>query len=193
MKYIVIGAFAVMVSAHWIVPLSMIRDANRTIGEGAEYKFKTAPIDPTDPFRGKYITLDFDLRNYYPADTNETHFAESSTVYALLGRDSTGYAKIKKLFQEPPVNDDDYIAVTYLYGAGSEDPYVSLSFPFTTFYLEESKASDAEQVYWQSRRDNDSLTCYAKVKVFKGDAKLLDVMVNDSSIVEVVKRLNKNR
>lgn len=192
MKYVIIGAFVIMVSAQWIVPLSMIKDANRTIDEGTEFRFKTAPVDPSDPFRGKYITLNFDLNNYYPADTNETHFTESSTVYALLGRDSAGFAKIDKLVPDPPTSDDDYVAVTYMYGYGGVSPLVSLYFPFTTFYVEESKASDAEQLYWQSR-GSDSLVCYAKVKVFKGDAKLVDVMLNDSSIVDVVKRLNVDR
>src|ERR1044071_7720133 len=118
MKNIVIGAFVLMVCAQWAVPLSLIRDANKTIRQGAEYKFKTAPVDPVDPFKGKYITLDYELRNYYPLDTNEVHFPESSTVYALLEEDSAGFAKIRKLVQEPPTSDDDFVAVTFQYGYG---------------------------------------------------------------------------
>lgn len=192
MKYIFTGAFVVMICAQWAVPLSMIRDANKTIDEGAEYKFKTAPIDPSDPFRGKYITLNYDIETYHPVDTTEARFSEQSMVYALLGRDSAGYAKIDKLLHEPPTDDVDYIAVTFNYGYGSVDPRVMLSFPVSTFYLEESKASQAEQLYWQNRGDS-AVECYAKVMVLKGDAKLVDVIVNDSSIVDVVKRINKNR
>jgi uncharacterized membrane-anchored protein len=193
MKNIIIGAFVIMVGAQWFVPLSQIRGATRTIREGREYKFKTAPVDPSDPFRGKYITLNYDLTNYYPADTNEGHFVERSKVYALLGRDSAGYAKINKLVQEPPTGDDtDYIEVTYEYGYGGMNSRVGLYLPFTTMYLEESKASEAEQLYWQNRRDS-VINCYAKVMVLRGDAKLVDVMVNDSSIVDVVRRINKNK
>lgn len=181
-----------MVSAQWIVPLSMIKDANRTIDEGAEYHFKTAPIDPSDPFRGKYITLDYEVTGYYPADTNEARFIDGSTVYALLRRDSAGYAAIRKLVTEPPADDDDYMAVTYQYGTRGEAPFVSLYLPFTTFYLEESKASEAEQLYWQNRGDS-AVACYGKVMVYKGDAKLVDVIINDSSIVDVVARINKNK
>ena len=193
MKYFFIGAFVVMVCGQWFVPLSMIRDANKTILEGTEYRFKTAPVDPSDPFRGKYITLDYELRDYYPLDTNEVHFPESSTVYALLGRDSAGYAKINKLVQEPPTDSDDYVAVKFQYGYNGMNPMISLYFPFTTMYMEESKASEAERVYWGIRQDSGVISCYAKVKVLKGDAKLIDVMVNDSSIVDIVRRINKNK
>jgi uncharacterized membrane-anchored protein len=190
MKYIFIGAFVVMICAQWAVPLSMIKDANETIDEGVEYKFKTAPIDPSDPFRGKYITLSYDQERYYPADTIETRFPQSSMVYALLGQDSAGYAKITKLVDEPPLTDVDYVAVTFNYGYASIDSYVDLSFPFSTFYVEESKASQAEQLYWRNRGDS-AVDCYAKVRVRNGDAKLVDVIFNDSSIVDVVRRLNK--
>ncbi len=49
--------FAVMCLAQWIVPGKMVYDSENTIAEGTLYKFKTAPVDPSDPLRGKYVTL----------------------------------------------------------------------------------------------------------------------------------------
>ena len=45
--------FAVQLS----VPAWMIIDRESVIAEGREYKFEAAPLDPYDPFKGKYITL----------------------------------------------------------------------------------------------------------------------------------------
>ena len=59
MKKMIMVLFAVMCLAQWIVPGKMVYDSENTIAEGTLYKFKTAPIDPSDPMRGKYITLKF--------------------------------------------------------------------------------------------------------------------------------------
>ena len=56
---ITIPAFILMVLAQLYVPASMIFQKERVITQGTAYKFRTAPIDPNDPFRGKYITLSF--------------------------------------------------------------------------------------------------------------------------------------
>ena len=45
--------FAVMCLAQWIVPGKMVYDSENTIAEGALYKFKTAPVDPSDPYAGE--------------------------------------------------------------------------------------------------------------------------------------------
>lgn len=54
-------------------------------------------------------------------------------------------------------------------------------------FLEESKASDAEKAYWNSR--NDSVVSYVVVKILDTDAVLVDVIVNDSSVVDIVNRM----
>ena len=191
MRYAFIIGFVLMIVAQWFAPLSMIVGANKTIEGGTEYKFRTQPVDPIDPFRGKYITLTFNEEFYVPLDTNERRLPDYSTVYAVLGTDSIGYARIMQLRAERPTENLDYIEVQRLYSYGSTEP-MSLKFPFSRFYLEESKATTAEQIYWQSRNDSATV-CYAKVKVMDGDAKLTDVILNDSSIVDVVKRFNKGK
>jgi uncharacterized membrane-anchored protein len=176
-----------MAAAQWYPPASMIFKSETTIDEGVEYKFKTRPVDPTDPFRGKYITLDFDAEQYSPRDTTELHLPGNEELYAVIATDSTGFAKIEKLLTVPP-EDQSYVALKLSY---AYDQTAFLEFPFKRFYLEESKASEAEQLYWQSRRDSSII--YAKVRIRDGDAKLVDVMVNDSSIVDIVERINANK
>ncbi len=64
---------------------------------------------------------------------------------------------------------------------------IYLEYPFDKMFLEESKASDAEQAYWESMKD--SVVSYAMVKVLDTDAVLVDVILNDSSVVDIVKRM----
>ena len=45
--------------AQLAVPGWMIYKHESVMREGAVYKFRTAPIDPRDPFRGEYVVLDF--------------------------------------------------------------------------------------------------------------------------------------
>jgi uncharacterized membrane-anchored protein len=196
MRYLFIAGFFVMVAAQWYVPVSMILDTNATIDEGVEYLFKTRPIDPADPFRGRYITLSYDAEVYNPRDTNQAHFDYYSEVYATLGTDSTGFAKVIYLSALPPkaeAGKHGYIPVKVTYASVYEGTAeVQLSFPFNRFYVEESKASEAEQLYWSTRGDSTNV-CYAKVRVRNGKAILTDVMVNDSSIVDVVRRINADK
>lgn len=189
MKYVVIIGFLIMVAAQWYAPVSMILDSEKTIDDGTEYRFRTRPVDPSDPFRGKYITLYFEGENYFASDTNELKLEQYSTAYAVLDTDSAGFARISELLPDPPDQSQDYFEVQFQYAYDSQ---ATLKFPFNQFFLEESKASEAEQIYWQSRSDS-AMVCYAKVKILNGDAKLIDVIVNDSSIVDVVRRINADK
>lgn len=185
MKYGVIIGFVIMVLAQWYAPISMIIGSEKTIDGGKEFKFRTRPVDPSDPFRGKSIILQFDATTYTTNDSTQLKFLPSSPVYAVIDVDPRGFARIKQLTNDPP-EDRDFFTAQFNY---SYDSIAYLSFPFDEFYLEESKASEAERIYWQSRSDS-TMVCYAKVMVLDGDAKLVDVIVNDSSIVDVVKRIN---
>jgi len=191
MRYIIVGVFIVMVIAQWAVPVSMIMGEEDNLKNGTEYRFKTRPVDPSDPFRGKYVTLSFEAEQYSPADTNETHFERDDEVYATIAPDEDGFAKVIHISAEPPGDVDAYLQTKVMYANVYDgEGHVTLDFPFNRFYLEESKASDAERLAWSSRDDSTRVT-YAKVMVGKGQASLVDVIVNDTSIVDVVRRINQ--
>jgi hypothetical protein len=66
---------------------------------------------------------------------------------------------------------------------------VFFNLPFDRFYLEESKASQAEQLYWQAQLDTVQVA-YGVVTIGRGRAVLTDVMINDRSVVEIITELN---
>lgn len=203
MKYLIMIGFVVMAAAQWYVPGSMIFESEKTANEGIEYKFKTAPVDPSDPFRGKYVTLSFLAEEYNPIDTNEIHFSSYQSVYVSVVPDNEGFAKIVKLTADPPEDDVDYFAATFQYGQNARlttfpdtsfmaKPYIQLEFPFQTFYVEETKASEIEKQYWEQRMDS-TVNCYAVVRIREGHSTLVDVRMNDRSFTDIIREINESK
>ncbi len=185
MKKIIFASFIIICVIQLAVPAKMAWDKESVMRNGRDYKFRTAPIDPSDPFRGKYITLDFDA-NRYEIQTDST-WRSGKDVYVYIGTDEKGFAKIINLSILEPA---------FLYGADHNFDYVkgkirsafdnkvSIEYSFNRFYMDENKAADAEIKYREISRDS-SQVAYALVAVKNGEAALKDVKINDISIAEI--------
>jgi uncharacterized membrane-anchored protein len=190
MKKLIFPAFALMVLAQWMVPVKMILDSEAVLTSGTGYKFRTEPIDPSDPFRGKYVTLRFNAERF---ETDTLYkYNEGQEVYALLGRDSAGYATIDSLYPDLPAKPDSNLLQTIIgyVWINNGRQMINLDFSFDRFYVEESKASDAEQVYWNAQRDSAQVA-YAVVKIRDGQGIIENVMINDRPILEIVQEMNE--
>lgn len=181
---ITIPAFILMVLVQLYIPASMIFQKERVITQGAVYKFRTAPIDPYDPFRGKYITLSFNENAVKVA--NATDWISNETVFVALSTDSSGYAIIQSVSKDQPTGGNDYIKATIDYIINDTLSTVFVRYPFDRFYMEESKAPIAEQVYTEAAIDSNQVA-YAVVMVREGDAVVRDVVIEGVSIVELTK------
>jgi len=186
MKKIMLPLFALMCLVQWFVPGKMIYDSEHVIANGVLYKFKTQPVDPSDPFRGKYITLSFDANSLIIRDS--VTWESGETIFVSFTTDSAGFAKAASVSREAPASEA-YLQTTVTYMNTYGEREVIFNLPFDRFYLEESKASQAEQVYWQAQLDSTQHT-YGLVSLGKGAAVLKDVMINDTSIVEIINQLN---
>jgi uncharacterized membrane-anchored protein len=190
MKTLALPLFVVMCIAQWFVPGKMIYDSETVIVEGVTYKFKTQPIDPSDPFRGKYITLNFDANSIVVIsdNTDSTYWESGDDIFVTFTTDSAGFAKPLGIYREEP-DTEAYLKTTVSYFNTSEKSEVFFNIPFDRFYLEESKASQAEQLYWQAQLDTVRVT-YGVVTIGKGQAVLTDVMISDRSVVDIINDLN---
>ncbi|MGD1889461.1 MAG: GDYXXLXY domain-containing protein [Cyclobacteriaceae bacterium] len=181
-KTILLIAFLLVALVQLYVPASMILDREAVLAQGTEYKFRTAPIDPNDPFRGKYITLSFEDTTV--PIVNENDWVAGESVYALLTIDEHGFAQIQSVTKEQPADDQDFLSTTVSYVSSNGNRQLTLQYPFNRFYLEESKAPKAERVYWESLRET-SQTTYALVAISDGEAVLKDVLINGISVREL--------
>ena len=187
MKKIILPLFGIMCLAQWIVPGKMIYDSENVIAEGTIYKFKTEPIDPSDPFRGKYITLRFEAEFIEFKDT--TDWQSGDEIFVTFTTDSAGFAKAENGYRSAPPGES-YLRTKVSYVNNYPDDHrIFFQLPFDRFYLEESKASEAERLYWKAQQDSAQVA-YGLVSIGPGQAVLTDVMINDRSIVDVVEEMN---
>lgn len=178
MKRLVAILFVVMCVAQLAVPGKMIWDNERVVRTGTAYKFRTQPIDPSDPFRGKYITLRF--LTTFAHDTAE--WSSGEKVNVVFTTDSAGFAIVDHLTRSEPGGSFLRTTINYV----DSESIVHFDIPFDRFYMEESKAMPAEQYYNESLRDSSSV-CYGLVKMGRGNAVVTDVFINERSIVDIIR------
>ncbi len=189
-KKILLTAFILVALAQLYVPAKMILDKEDVLDTGTEYRFKTAPIDPNDPFRGKYITLSYDENTV--EIPNKQDWIRGETIYVFFMTDNDGFAKIKSILKEKPTNNQDFLKAKVGYVSGNGTNKLTIDYPFDRYYMEESKAYDAELTYRQSQLDTNQIT-YALVNIKNGDAVLKDVLIDGTSIREIVKLNQENK
>lgn len=181
MKKILIAAFILLVLVQWFVPGKMIWDKDTVIRKGKTFRFETEPVDPADPFRGRYIILDFKMDTFTVQD--QLLYNSDQVVYVLLTEDSNGFARIADVITEKPSNNQNYVTATGFINSYDEHSMMHITYPFTEFYLQEFKAPKAEQDFREAMADSTKKT-YALVKVLNGDAVIENVYVNDKPLVQ---------
>ncbi len=189
MKTAILILFALMCLAQWIVPAKMIYDSEHVISEGTLFKFKTQPIDPSDPFRGKYITLYFES-NFIEL-TDVSPWRTGQEIFVTFTTDSAGFAIPENIFTTPPDAASFLRTKVDFINDYEQQHRLEFKLPFSRFYLEESKASQAEQLYWQTQRDSTQIA-YGLVSIGKGPAVLHNVILNEKPIVDIINSLNED-
>ena len=183
--------FGLLAIIQLYVPASMIIEREGILKEGKDFKFKTAPIDPVDPFRGRYVRLSFD--NNMAEIPDSLSFTRGETVYALLDIDDEGFTTITQVRKELPDEKVDFLETKVQYETKfKEGKRVILDFPFDRFYMEEFKAPEAEIAYRENALDS-LITGYALVSIKAGDAVLKDVYIDNMPIKEFVLKYSSEK
>ena len=184
-KKAIFSLFILMVLVQLFVPANMIWNNEDVLRTGKEFKFKTAPIDPNDPFRGKYIFLSFD--NITVEIPKEHDWKRGEAIYVSIKEDNKGFAIIDSISRKEPQQIQDFVKaeVGFINSYQADKVTMNIRYPFERFYMEESKAYDAEITYRETRRDTTK-TAYALVNVKEGDAVLKDVLIDGVPIAELV-------
>jgi uncharacterized membrane-anchored protein len=183
-KKTIIILFVLIAVIQLAVPLKMILNEESVLKNGTSYKFEVAPIDPNDPFRGKYIALRYQETSFKVPNSKNWHRKEK--VYVVLKKNKDGFMKIKDLVKEEPSETSEYVRAEIDYVSRYQENEIHISFPFNRYYMEEKKAYDAEIVYNESLRDSIDHNTYALVFVKDGKAVLKDVLIDNISIKELV-------
>lgn len=181
---ILLPIFIIVAIVQLFVPAKMIMDREEILKSGKEFKFVTAPIDPSDPFRGKYISLNYKANRIQIDSSKNWHRGEN--IFAILENDSNGFAEIKSVTKQLPGIGVNFLKVKVSYSTSNDDiDELIIQYPFDRYYMKESKAFRAELTYRQSLLDSNLIT-YASVFVKNGEAVLKDVLINGVSIQKIV-------
>lgn len=170
-------AFAIYAIGLIGFPIWMIMQENSTFNEGHAYKFKCAPVDPNDPFRGKYIRLRFERIEIDRSSIEENEHP----YYGKVETNEKGYAFISEVDSKPYI-DAPSIALIEI---SSTNKVITFELPLDRLYMNENKAQTAEDLYRGALRDSTQ-NVYAKVYI-NGDRFLLDnVYIDDIPLSETI-------
>jgi uncharacterized membrane-anchored protein len=182
-KKLILAAFILVALVQLYVPAQMIFEREQILAKGTEFKFETAPIDPNDPFRGKYVNLQY--KNKVIEIQNEADWLNGEDIYVILAKDNNGFAKIQSVSKTKPSDEFSFVKAKVSFVSDDGSQQLTVYYPFDRFYMEESKAVEAEHVYNRSLPDTNQ-RAYALVKIKDGEAVLKDVLINDISIKDIV-------
>lgn len=160
-------------------PGYMVFSQERVLRTGVSYRFKTAPVDPYDVFRGRYVALSFEI-NSAPMDAPSS-FIRGQKVYVAIEEDQDGFAKAASVGESAP-DAGDYIKVKVGY-VDSSSKEVYFQWPFQRYYMEEDLALDAETAYRSMNRSGGENT-YVTVRVKKGRAVIEELYLDDKPVRE---------
>jgi uncharacterized membrane-anchored protein len=204
MKKTALLILGIIIVAQILVPASLILKHERILRNGELYRFKTRPIDPADPFQGRYIRLGFE-NDYIPEINENAPTPEwKEKVFVTLGSETNGLCILKSWSRTKP-KKVPYLKLRYM-GTRShwdresrKSSHLGLRFelPFNRFYMEENKAPRAEKIVQGNtfnlndpESTNRGTNCWANVRVLNGTALIEDVLINGTSIQEFVIRQN---
>lgn len=179
-------AFVLMVVVQLFVPAKMIWEKELVLDKGTEFMFRTAPVDPSDPFRGKYLVLRFEDNLVEVEDISD--WQEDEDVYLSLSKDSEGFAIPVAVSKIKPSSSEDFLVAKV--DQLNSPNQVMIAYPFDRFYMEESKAYRAELLYRESMEDSSKVT-FASVYVRKGNAVLQDILVNGKPLLDLLEEEQK--
>lgn len=184
-KNILIILFLIVAIIQVAVPAKMIYKYENILKSGKEYRFKISPVDPNDPFRGKFISLHIDQNSFKINRADK--WGNGEDIYVTIDSLSqNGFSRISNISKVKPDSKVDFIKakVDYVNSWDSTKSWnntngsvVYINYPFERYYLDENKAPQAEQFFRESIRDSNKLN-YVAVKVIDGDAVLKDLIIN---------------
>ena len=180
--------FAAACIAQLALPLSLVAQHEQTRASGTPWKFQTAPVDPGDPFRGRYVRLSYKVERDPVPLTDATHYyvPAGTRMYAELLAGPDGYATLVKLHPQRP-ESGEYIDVFVRYmrqpakDGGKQPPAAIVHVPFDRYYLPEEKAGEVERRYGEASRKAMANT-YAEVRVRAGHAALVSLVLDGKPV-----------
>lgn len=174
---VVLILFAILAVIQLAVPLYMVWRWEDILQTGHSYQWLTAPVDPYDALRGRYVDLWFKEVKGPVAGGEDLHYGQ--TVYATIGVGANGYAYISAVSATKPENGD-YVEARAGYRNGG---LVNITLPFKRYYMREDLAPAAEQAYRKSAGKDGRVS----VRIKNGMGVVEQLYIGDKTVDEYLR------
>lgn len=159
------------------IPLYLMITSEEVLENGNRHKIRLQAYDPFDPFRGKYLRVNYD--NFISGDED---IKEGDDIYVTLEKDSTGYSQFSYAHKNQPEGNDYFKShAEYVSGGSIEFRTDNIS----KYFINENKASEAETILQTfPRKNSDSI--YVAIRVLDGEIRLEDIYVKEMPLLEYI-------
>ncbi len=168
------------------VPASMLWNRERTLRDGAVYRFRAEPVDPYDAFRGRYVRINVGAME--APWIGEPSAAER--CFAVLARDAEGYATVIAARATRPDGGEDFVRARY-WRMGELDR-VRVVLPIERFYMPDPEAPAAEMLY-RAHATRGASDAVVVARVRHGDLVIEDVLIDDLPLREHVRSASNSK
>jgi len=178
MKKLRLVVFAFVALAQISVPAAMIWQRQRTLREGRVWKLRTAPVDPVDALRGRYLTLRFAAEDFARSEPMPI----APKAYVTLRNEADGFAVVDQISADR-IGGDNVVQVERF---GFFDNKAHVYFNFDEFWVTEANALAAEKAYanYSTRENQDT---YVTVRIRDGDAAIEELYIAGQPLREFLR------
>ena len=170
--------FIVLAIIQLAAPLYMVWHYEDILHTGQRFIWVTAPVDPYDALRGRYVDLRF--KEMTGPILGNAQLNSGQTAYAMIAEDQNGYAVISGITDaHPEGNTYVKIKVSYIENAN----IVHFVLPFNRYYMQEQLAPIAEQAYRKSAGKEATVL----VRVKDGYGVVEELYIGDQTIYEYLR------
>ena len=185
-KQLIISLFVGVALIQIATPLSMIAKREGVLQTGGQFKFKVAPVDPYDAFRGRYVALRLLEDKAVVSPGIKLDYGQR--VFAYIVVDELGFAKFSTLTTVRPQGAPYIDATVASFGQATSE--VRLNLPIDRYYMEEEAAPKAERIY-QRHASRGKEDAYVLVRIKDGFAVIEELYVGGRRIEEAIKNVKE--
>lgn len=173
--------FGVLCLAQIGAVLFQIMNYEKILKEGETFYFKVLPLDPYDPFRGRYVTLRFANASQAPLAQGQSK-ENQALGYAILGHHEN-FDSVKEITFSKP-REGSFLEVSINENRQKQaSAIVYFSLPYDRFYMREDVAPKAEKVL----RLRSGVEVKAKLKVLNGKGVIEELLVGETPLSEFIR------
>ncbi len=177
--------FAIACLAQWGVAAREIVLHERTLRRGELFRFRAAPVDPVDAFRGRYVAVSL-WENSVPRDG--ANIPRNTQVYVEPQNGEDSFAHFVRVHRKPPTNIPT-LPARVLY---ADENHLHFVIPLDRYFLNERLAPEAERVYGRRAQMSHDETWLA-VRVGHGRAAIEGLYIGGRPIEDVVREQLSSR